>query len=126
VIYLDTHVVAWLYWGQGRVLPRPVQRFLERELVRISPMVVLELEFLFEVGKIAEPSAPIVGAVRADLGVEVCDLPFHEVVRRALEQSWTRDPFDRVIVAQAAVRKAQLLTKDQTIRDHYEQALWLE
>lgn len=126
MIYLDTHVVAWLYAGQIGLLPRAAVRVLEREPARISPMVVLELELLFEVGKLAQASAPVVEAVRADLGVEVCELPFHEVVRGAFAQSWTRDPFDRVIVAQAAVRRSRLLTKDQTIRDHYDQAIWLE
>lgn len=126
MIYLDTHVVAWLYAGRVDLLPRAVVRLLERESARISPMVVLELELLFEVGKLAQASAPVVEAVRSDLGVEICDLPFQEIVRSALAQSWTRDPFDRVIVAQAAVRSSRLVTRDGTIRDHYDQAVWLE
>jgi len=77
-------------------------------------------------GRSPSPARRSWGPFAADLGVEVCDLPFPEVVRCALAQSWTRDPFDRVIVAQAAVRSARLLTKDQTIRDHYQHALWLE
>lgn len=126
MIYLDTHVVAWFYSGQAGLLPRPVLRLLEREPARISPMVVLELELLFEVGRTAHPAAPVVEALQSELGVQVCELPFQEVVRGALAQSWTRDPFDRVIVAQAAVRRSRLLTKDQSIRDHYDQAIWLE
>jgi PIN domain nuclease of toxin-antitoxin system len=42
----------------------------------------------------------------------------------ALGQSWTRDPFDRIIVSQAALRNAPLVTRDQVIRDHYSQAVW--
>jgi PIN domain nuclease of toxin-antitoxin system len=126
VIYLDTHVVAWLYSGQAGLLPRPVLRLLERESKRISPMVELELQLLFEVGRIAETAATVLETVRADFDLELCDLPFHEVVRRAVEQSWTRDPFDRMIVAQAEVRGSRLLTRDATIRDHYQHALWLD
>jgi PIN domain nuclease of toxin-antitoxin system len=126
VIYLDTHVVAWLYWGQSEVLPKPVLRLLERESKWISPMVELELQLLFEIGRIGADAATVLAAVRADFDVELCDLPFHEVVRRAVGQSWTRDPFDRMIVAQAEVRGSRLLTRDATIRDHYQHALWLE
>lgn len=126
MIYLDTHVVAWLYAGRDDLLPRAVVRLLERESVRISPMVVLELELLFEVGKLAQASEPVVEAVRSELGVELCELPFRDIVRSALAQSWTRDPFDRVIVAQAAARRSRLVTRDATIRDHYDQAVWLD
>jgi PIN domain nuclease of toxin-antitoxin system len=45
-------------------------------------------------------------------------------VLQALPLSWTRDPFDRLIVAQAAVRDAPLLTKDRAIRRRYRAAVW--
>jgi PIN domain nuclease of toxin-antitoxin system len=37
---------------------------------------------------------------------------------------WTRDPFDRLIVAQALLHDAPLITKDEHIRRHYAGALW--
>ena len=39
-------------------------------------------------------------------------------------ESWTRDPFDRMIVAQAALREAPLLTKDRVLHEHYDRAVW--
>lgn len=38
--------------------------------------------------------------------------------------TWTRDPFDRTITAQAARVGAFLLTRDETIRRHYAAAVW--
>jgi len=38
--------------------------------------------------------------------------------------SWTRDPFDRVITAQAATDGSSLITKDEIILHHYENAVW--
>jgi len=46
------------------------------------------------------------------------------VAREAVAQSWTRDPFDRLIVAQAAIRATALLTKDRVIRRRYAPAFW--
>ena len=34
--------------------------------------------------------------------------------------SWTRDPFDRVITAQAALEQDRLITKDRVILEKYE------
>src|SRR6266446_4317453 len=36
----------------------------------------------------------------------------------------TRDPFDRIIVGQAALQQRTLVTKDCAMRDHYPYALW--
>jgi len=38
--------------------------------------------------------------------------------------TWTRDPFDRIITATAAMHNAMLLTKDEQIRQEYDRALW--
>jgi PIN domain nuclease of toxin-antitoxin system len=38
--------------------------------------------------------------------------------------AWTRDPFDRIIVGQAAIRNDLLLSKDETIRAHYNGGVW--
>ena len=60
----------------------------------------------------------------ARIGLSVCDKPFERVVQEALALSWTRDPFDRLIVAQAAVGGDLLVTRDKTILQHYEPARW--
>lgn len=50
--------------------------------------------------------------------------PFSDVVREACKIKWTRDPFDRLITSQAALRKTILITKDETIRRFYPEAVW--
>ncbi len=40
--------------------------------------------------------------------------------------SWTRDPFDRIITAQASLNEALLITKDGSIRKNYARAVWDE
>jgi PIN domain nuclease of toxin-antitoxin system len=37
---------------------------------------------------------------------------------------WTRDPFDRIIVAQATLKHSPLITKDETLRKHYKHCIW--
>jgi len=125
VIYLDTHVVAWMYAGKLELFPSPVRSLLEKEDLLISPIVELELQYLFELERTAEPGRIVVDSLEREIGLNRCDLPFHQVVASALDHDWTRDPFDRMIVAQAQVRRTPLLTKDQGIRDHYAEAVWM-
>jgi PIN domain nuclease of toxin-antitoxin system len=54
----------------------------------------------------------------------VCDLPFRTVVEYALKENWGRDPFDRLIVANAKAAEAPLVTKDARIRRHYSRVIW--
>lgn len=123
MIYLDTHIVLWLY-DSPQKLRSGVRRFINAHDLLVSPMVVLELEYLHELRRSAESASTIVGYLDRKLGLKVCDLPFPDVVGAAARQSWTRDPFDRIIVGQAVLRGAPLVTKDHVIRTHYPDAFW--
>jgi PIN domain nuclease of toxin-antitoxin system len=125
LIYLDTHVVAWLYAGALELFPAAVTDRLEAEdELRISPVVRLELQYLFEIGRVSQPAVEVVDAVEAALGVQICHAPFPAVVREAEHHVWTRDPFDRLIAAQASLHDAALITKDETIHRNYREAVW--
>ncbi len=126
MIYLDTHVVAWLYSGQLDLFPSAVKQLLAVEEPHISPMVVLELQYLFEIGRTTEPAETVVSYLRGQIGLQVCDKPFEKVILPALGHDWTRDPFDRIIVAQAAIDDSRLISKDELIRAHYPRAFWKE
>ena len=124
MIYLDTHVLLWLHAGlldrfttRGRLL-------LEQNELLISPAVTLELQYLFEIGRITLAAPQIISDLDAQIALKVCDLSFDVVMNRALALKWTRDPFDRIISAQALCRGIPLLTKDQSIRRRMNLAVW--
>jgi PIN domain nuclease of toxin-antitoxin system len=124
VAYLDTHVAAWLFAGDGTRLSAAARAAIEEDDLLISPAVVLELQYLYETKRVADKAELVVDDLRHRLSIRVCDLPFPDVARRALTLSWTRDPFDRLIVAQAAVRDAKLVTKDRALRKRYGASVW--
>ena len=82
------------------------------------------LEYLFETGRIRARGAEVYDSLHHAIQLRVCSKPFAAVVRQAIGMKWTRDPFDRLITAQAAVDESPLLTKDHTIRTHYPEAAW--
>lgn len=92
--------------------------------IRVSPMVRLKLQYLYEIGRVGQPPLPVLDALQSNLGLVVCDAGFPAVVRAAESQSWTRDPFDRLIVAQASIFDAPLVSKDSTIQANYPNTVW--
>ena len=69
VIYLDTHVAAWLFAGDQARLSRPARIAIEAHDLLISPAALLELEYLYETKRTRTPGAAVV----EDLGSEsVC------------------------------------------------------
>ncbi len=54
-MHLDTHIVAWLHDGQRQRIPEASQRRLGTEPLAISPMVELEIAYLFEIGWMSYP-----------------------------------------------------------------------
>lgn len=124
-LYLDTHILVWLYQdGVTRLTSQATQAIETAEQLLISPMVELELTYLHEISRINCTAFTILDGLRRDIGLETCPQPFAAVIGTALKLDWTRDPFDRIIVAQAAHRESPLLSADQNIIKHYAAAVW--
>ncbi len=124
VIYLDTHAVLWLYAGEISLFPAKALRLIEEADVKISPIVQLELQYLYEVERIKVAPERILNTLISAVNLKICSQNFEKVAAASLKQSWTRDPFDRIIVAQASLADAALVTKDELIRKHYKKAMW--
>jgi PIN domain nuclease of toxin-antitoxin system len=123
-VYLDTHVLVVLAEGHSHKLSVAARRAIDRSELLASPAVVLELQLLHEIGRLRITASKTVSALAADLGLRVCELPFRTVVEQALAETWARDPFDRLIVANAKAANAPLVTKDGRILDNYSRAIW--
>ena len=124
MIYLDTHVVVWLYQKEkSRFTPR-TQILIDQEDLYISPMVELELEYLFEIDRINVKADIIVNYLKEKIDLKMCGNLFSDIVQESISMKWTRDPFDRIITAQAALSDSILITKDHQIRKHYSKAVW--
>jgi PIN domain nuclease of toxin-antitoxin system len=124
VIYLDTNVLVWLAGAPEQLSKAACQTIDRGEPLLLSPMVELEVEYLYEIGRISQPAAEVVAHLQGIVNLQSCDRAFSAVVAKAREIKWARDPFDRLITAQAAIGNDPLLTGDKIIRANYSQAFW--
>jgi PIN domain nuclease of toxin-antitoxin system len=122
--YLDTHVTLWLYAGETARISKRAANLINGEALLASPIVLLELQYLREIGRLSAAPRAIAAELKRRVGLEIQNRPLDELVEQAQDLDWTRDVFDRLIVAQAALDAAALVTTDRTIRKHYPKAVW--
>ena len=124
-LYLDTHAVIWLHDRIVTKFSKRGKQAIEECDLLISPIVLLELEYLFEIDRITSNSVTIVEYLESRVGLRVDeDLKMNRWFITSLQEKWTRDPFDRLIVSHAKTKGAKLLSKDKVILKHYLKAFW--
>ena len=123
-LYLDTHVVVWLFSGELEKLSNRAKELIESSELFVSPMVVLELEFLYEIGRLTYRHDRILSSLAESIDLKVSDLSFASIAKISTTLNWTRDPFDRIIVAHAQCSQKNLLSRDRKIHEHFDRAVW--
>ncbi len=123
--YLDTHVVVCLCESRLAKLSQPALDAINENDLLISPIVLIELNFLQQIKRVIRSPLDLAKQLRTQLGVRVCDHSFPDLAETALFETWTRDPFDLLIVSHAKANNySVLITEDEKIRRHYPKALW--
>lgn len=112
VILLDTHAAIWIAQRHKRV--RPLEQFPR---LYLSPATVLEIQFLAESGRLRMAGGQTPASLAGDDRWRVDDPPALKWFAAACEFDWTRDPFDRLLVAHAHVRGWKLATADELLID---------
>lgn len=114
---LDTHFVLWIVAGADRLSSFPwIERY---QPWGVSPVSLLEIQYLAEIGRIEVQNPQFTDALAGDSRFVIDEIPLVPLIRRAIELTWTRDPFDRLIAAHSSVRRLPLCTTDRTVRSHH-------
>ncbi|MGF1541324.1 MAG: type II toxin-antitoxin system VapC family toxin [Pleurocapsa sp.] len=101
MIYLDTHVVVWLYSGLTDKLSELAKNLINDNEIYISAIVRLELQYLYEIKRITHQPDAIIAELSEQIDLQICNKSFNQIISIALAINWTRDPFDRIITANA-------------------------
>jgi PIN domain nuclease of toxin-antitoxin system len=123
--YLDTQVAVWLAQSNLKRISRAARMQMERTDLLVSPMAFLEIEYLYEIQKILLRAEEVRLKLEHELGVKICTFSFPSIASVAIHEKWSRDPFDRLIVAHAKANGfSPLISADTHIQDHYPRTVW--
>lgn len=123
MIMLVAPIAIALFEGRVGTLSTRARRPVDREPMSISPAVLLELGLLHGIRRIRLPAPTVAERLRDDVSIPVVHDAFDAIARAALPLAFTRDPFDRQIVAHASLRNAALLTQDKDIAANHRNTL---
>lgn len=114
---LDSHVVLWWLGMDSHKLRDPLRDTIaEAEAVFVSVATVWELEIKRSIGKL---KLPIDDWKRVEAaGLTFLPIELSDAIRAASLPIIHRDPFDRMMVAQALVRDLTLVTCDTRLLDY--------
>lgn len=126
-LLLDTHVFLWATAEPERLNPR-TRRLLERrenELL-LSAVSAWEIAIKFGLGKLTLPLPPAeyVPSRMALLGLAPLLIDHSHALKVAGLPAHHRDPFDRLLVAQAMLERVALVTADPLLKPYGIKIMW--
>jgi PIN domain nuclease of toxin-antitoxin system len=83
LIYLDTHIAVWLYASLLTKFSSPILTMMNENELYLSPIVALELQFLFEIQRVKDPADAVIEDLSDRIGLQVCTKDFDAVIRKA-------------------------------------------
>ncbi len=126
-LLLDTCTFLWIVGGSKELSPRAREAFADpANEAFLSAASAREIAVKHRLGKLPLPAPPeeFVPAQRAAHGIEPLPVDEEAALHVAKLPDLHRDPFDRMLVAQAIVGGLVLLTPDDDIRKYPARTLW--
>lgn len=127
-LLLDTHVWLWALGSPTRLSEGARNAIREADAIVLSVASIWEVGVKHALGKLplTEGVRPLISeAVRA-LGAHVLPIATEHVLVAAELPLHHRDPFDRVLVAQARCEGLTLVSADAAVRAYNVALLWAE
>lgn len=111
---LDTHVLLWLLADDERLGPQTRERLVTAPVVHASAASSWELAIKADLGKVTVPD-DLLSLVEAAGVAWLAITPQQSWATRQLTGLQHRDPFDRLLVTQAASMRIPLVTADRVL-----------
>lgn len=121
-LLLDTHVFLWWRGMPGELGEGARAAIAEAEIVFVSAASAWEAAIKVSLGRLEIPGPMEEGVV--DSGFEKLPVTFAHAERVAGLPQHHRDPFDRLLVAQAQAEGLTLVTRDPAMEPYEVATLW--
>jgi PIN domain nuclease of toxin-antitoxin system len=115
-LLLDTHVALWGLTGDAELTAEFLDRLRHDPDIYLSPVAVWEVAIKQTAGKLPGPSN-LAERVR-DMGFRELPVTSNHAILAARLPMHHRDPFDRMLIAQATLEGLTLATRDHQIHQY--------
>ncbi|MGA8146715.1 MAG: type II toxin-antitoxin system VapC family toxin [Gallionellaceae bacterium] len=118
-LLLDTHIFLW-YLAASRKLPKPVFNRIEiADVVFVSAASIWEAGIKIRQGRLQASTNDLIAGIASSGFIELPITARHSAQAASLPE-YHRDPFDRMLIAQAMSEPLKLLTADGLLRQYSE------
>lgn len=112
-LLLDTHVALWAITGDATLGEEFLDRLRHDPDIFLSPVTLWEITIKQSTGKLAGP--PDLAEQVRDMGFRALPVTYAHAIAAGRLPPHHRDPFDRMLVAQATIESMTLATRDGSI-----------
>ncbi|MFN3397595.1 MAG: type II toxin-antitoxin system VapC family toxin [Sulfurimicrobium sp.] len=126
-LLLDTHAFIWLWEDTSKIPPRVLAACEDPEnQLYLSIASVWEMQIKVAVGKLSfhQPLSEIIEYQKNENGVSILPVSLAHIWQLGTLPAHHNDPFDRMLVAQAATDKLALVTADRHIARYSIELFW--
>jgi PIN domain nuclease of toxin-antitoxin system len=121
-VLVDSHTLLWFAAGDRKRISKALQARIEAEATLVSAASLWEIAIKSSLGKLEAPE---------DLPEQVEQLGF-DLLPVDAEHAWRvkqlpfhhRDPFDRLLIAQAQLERVPIVTADPAFGDYDVTVVW--
>jgi PIN domain nuclease of toxin-antitoxin system len=121
-LLLDTHVFLWWRGEPSRLAPAVASRIATADLVFVSVASAWEAAIKRSLGRLDLPDTLEAGVLAS--GFQPLLISFSHAERAGALPPHHRDPFDRMLVAQAQAEDLTLVTHDRLLEPYDVEILW--
>jgi len=123
-LLLDTHTLLWALSAPGRLPSRVAELIRDAEnAVYVSAASAWEVAIKADLGKLKADWSEIARAV-VEVGFQRLDVSFAHALRLRSLPARHRDPFDRMLIAQALEEGLTIATKDRAFSRYAVPTVW--
>jgi PIN domain nuclease of toxin-antitoxin system len=116
-LLLDTHVLLWWMEDSRKLSQRTRARIATASAVYVSSVSIWETAIKVQSGKLNVDMSTLATEISRDGFLEL-EISHQHAAKVAVLPSIHRDPFDRMLVAQATCETLKLLTADRVLADY--------
>jgi PIN domain nuclease of toxin-antitoxin system len=117
-VLLDTHLLLWALSAPAR-LPAPARRLIQDADVYVSAASIWEISIKAALGKLRADPSEVLAALEP-AGFLSLPIVGEHAARVASLPPVHRDPFDRLLIAQALVEPMRLISTDAALQGYGE------